>query len=155
MVALFGMLWVLSGCTVLKTKQTEEQTTTSKNSTDSTAVKKSESRELNENTWWREMVMRPGHNDTTTIIERSLQPIYNNGKDQVIYMREGGTSKSEAWHYNYDSANRAALDTMAAMLTKSQKTKETQVFNAWQILALCLGSVVVFFILSKLKISFK
>lgn len=150
LLALWALTWVM-GCKVLKhkTSQTSDSTAVHKQLT--TSVSKEESTSKLNSEWWRETFTYPGRVDTMQ--QKVLQPVNNFYTQPVQYIREGGTLQQETKHFNYDSFAQAVQDSVKAILSRTEKTKEVQVLNWWQTLLVGAAGGLVIVLFSKFKIS--
>lgn len=151
--------FLCSSCKLLKHIQ--------KNNSDSTNVKKENvvtthvdsSNKKSEAEWWREIYfgtisgLTTGHIKDTNVTTNNYYP--SSTQLQPIYIREGGKLQTIESHYNYDSANRALLDSMNVRMERYSKDSKTTVLNFWQILGICAGVCLFFFLITKLKIGIK
>lgn len=125
---------LFTGCKSSKELFAEKRDTLYISRVDSGQVKKSETKSDLE--WWREIVNFRGKD--STYIEKTI-PIYQ----PVQIIREGGVQKVET--INIDSVWVSRLDSLAARLSTIDKKSKTTVFGFWQIAALSLFSLLLFF----------
>jgi len=138
---------MLTGCQVLKTKRTATKDSVAVVKTDTGRVIKNEVTNERKEDWWRE-VAEFGRGDTVTINNyTTTQP--------VRIIREGGTIQQASTAVNYDSLWGRRFDSLAVKLSTTEKSKETKVFNIWQIIGLCAGVWLVLTAVTKLKISIR
>lgn len=98
--------------------------------------------------WWREIIsFLPKGRDT--IINNTTIPVNNYYPSQII--REGGTAKSESKVINYDSIWNNRMDSLVARLTTKQSDAKFKVLDVWQILGICSGVSLFFFLAGRLK----
>ena len=57
----------------------------------------------------------------------------------TVYIRESGQKQSESKYNNYDSSWKNAFDSLNNKISNSSKNTETNILNAWQIIAISLG----------------
>ncbi|RUP39776.1 MAG: hypothetical protein EKK63_09055 [Acinetobacter sp.] len=117
---------------------------------DSTTVNKSESKQTNENSWFKEWAtMLPRGKDSIVYKETqtNLQPIY--------YYREGGTTKQENWQFNVDSFTHALLDSLNKDKSTTVTDTKAETFGFWHLIGLGVVCLAVGWGFSKIKISLK
>lgn len=156
----FFLIISISSCNVFKTKTQRHTDSTALHKitiTDSAgntavAVKKEETKSTEENEWWRIIQLFAGKKDTT-INNTNLYP------STIIY--EGGKQKKEESAMRYDSAFLAQfarfffqkIDSTNARIDEVNKQKKSSAITIWHILGACIGTVMLFLIISKIKIS--
>lgn len=145
-------LFFISGCEVLKKKYQRTSDSTAVKKVDSVYVTKVEDGKRYDSSWWREIInLLPKGSDT--IISNTTVPVNNYYPAQII--REGGTITKE-WLQRYmDSVVLSKKDTATVRAVEVSKSKETKVFNIWQIIGLAAGVSLVIVLLSKLKIGIR
>lgn len=111
-----GLLF--SSCTVTRKSQKTSSDSTSVSKVDSSSLKKSDTGNKSDSTWWKEIInFLPQGRDT--VINNTTVPVYNYYPSQII--REGGTFKKEDWQKYTDSVTRAKMDSLQV---KNSSSKE-------------------------------
>lgn len=152
---MLAFVLTLGGCEVLKTKRTAKLDSTSVTKLDSTRVIKSDAGSKTDSSWYKKtielLLSKPAGHDTT--INHITTPVYN--YYPVKYTEEGGTVSKDQWLQLMDSMNKSKADTTSVSKSEETKSKEVKVLGFWQILAIAGGAGFVFFVLGKVKFSFR
>ncbi|MDX1936365.1 MAG: hypothetical protein SFU21_04590 [Flavihumibacter sp.] len=132
---------VFSSCTATKSKALRKTDSTAVSKLDSGAVKKATTESNSQ--WQREVFLYDTGKEVNNYI---TQPI--------MYIRESGQQQQKT--NNIDSGWKKAIDSVAAKIEQSNKSKETTVLNPWQIIAICIGGSLLLYVFlnyfSKFKI---
>lgn len=123
----FILIICLSGCEVLKTKQSKAVDSTAVHRIDSGSLRIESNQHKDSNNWYREIIefiANKPSGDTTIIMSPNITTpvrIIREGGNQVI------TDKSES----NDMAWRSSLDSVNYRIAELSKTKETKVMTQW------------------------
>ena len=150
-ILIIGCSILFSSCTVLKKRHSTSKDRTQMTNIDTGQVRRNITTGKDSSAWWRE-VINFGR-DTTIYHNTTTVPVNNYYPTQII--REGGTQKIETTQINYDSIWSKRMDSLTVRMATKDNSTKTTVFGFWQILAIAAGVGLVFFIIGKLKISFK
>ena len=150
---LLSMLIIgLAGCSVLKTKQVAVKDSVAVQKTDSGQVKKTEVTENKESTWFREIFMKLDSNQRTPA-DINIPASENHYITQpTVYIREGGTMQENRQVNTVDSGWYRQLDSVKALISVTNTSKEKQVFNMWWLVAIAAVGILVGWGGSKFKI---
>lgn len=146
------LIGAMSSCSFSREATEKKQNNSRVLKADSTVVNKSESKQTNENSWFREWIMLGGGKDSFVSKEIQLQPIYNT---QPIMYREGGTVKQESWQFNQDSFAHALLDSINKDKSTTVTETKAEAFGFWHLIGLGAVCLAAGWLFSKLKISLK
>jgi hypothetical protein len=150
---LFAVASAFTGCTVTKAKQTVSKDSTRTNITDSGSVKKNSNTEKTTADWERQIVL---YNRDTTIEHyiysgtKAAAPIDYSRLAAVI--NERGNYQQEKQIIIIDSSWKKAYDSLSVVIKKSKKEKTEKALSLWQIIGICAGVSLLFFLLSKIKL---
>jgi hypothetical protein len=145
------LLLALFSCKLSRETARSTSASVSGTAADSAKIIRSASVAADSGRWWRETVRYLPGRDTTTI----LKPQYFYSTQPVEVVREGGNYSRSTQDTRTDSAGQHSRDTTAVI--SSAKTTDTKArgLSFWDALGISLVVGAVFFLLTKLKFSFK